>query len=83
MADRVMVCSDEGWKLARRKKDTVVHYKYEDGSSLVTTKAATILPVEDRSQIPNEFVKLVSLFNESDLMPKYVLYCMPISLQKS
>lgn len=63
-------CSDDGWKLAKRKKDTVVYYKYEDGSSLVTTKASTLLPVEDPSQIPNEFVKLVALFNESDLMPK-------------
>lgn len=65
------VNSDEGWKLEKKRGGTTVHSKREDGSPFITTKATTLIPVESKAELPGAFVRLVSLFAETDLMPDW------------
>ena len=63
--------SDDGWKLEKKRGGTTVHSKKEEGSPFITTKATTLIPVENRGDLPQAFVRLLALFAETDLMPAW------------
>ena len=59
--------SDEGWTFANKRKGVTVHYRHEEGSSIHTIKTHTIL----ENYTPTDFLYLLSLFLEADLMGKW------------
>ena len=59
--------SDEGWTFANQRKGVTVHYRHEEGSGIHTIKTHTIL----ENFTPTDFLYLLSLFLEADLMWKW------------
>ncbi|KAL7439991.1 hypothetical protein ACHAXM_012176 [Skeletonema potamos] len=59
--------SDDGWTLAKEGKNVVIHYRREPGTSIHTVRAQT----EFHNFEPKDFTKLLSLFVETECMPKW------------
>lgn len=62
--------SDEGWKEASKSSRVTVHFQKPEGSPFLMTKAETLFET-NLADLPDMFVKVMSLFNENDLMPKW------------
>jgi len=62
--------TDEGWKLASKNSKVTVYFQKKEDSPFLMTKAETLLEA-NLGSLPTLFVKLLSLFNENDLMPKW------------
>ncbi|GBG30138.1 Hypothetical Protein FCC1311_063582 [Hondaea fermentalgiana] len=63
--------SDEGWTKSYDKKGITVHFKKQEGTPFLVTKAAKVFPAVPGKPITYTFMALVSLFAEVELMPKY------------
>lgn len=61
--------STEGWKKCSEKKGTTVYFQKKDDGAILT-KLETVFTAEPQDVI-YLFTKIVSLFNETDLMPKW------------
>lgn len=59
--------TDDGWTFANERRGVTVHYRHHDGSAVHTVKTHTIL----ENYGPKEFLYLISLFLEADLMWKW------------
>lgn len=71
--------NEEGWTQSVNQKDgTKVFFKKEEDSPFLMTKLEAVLPC-DVAELPRKFIRLLSLFNETDLMPKWF----PMGLMKS
>mmetsp|Transcript_13893 Transcript_13893/g.28016 ORF Transcript_13893/g.28016 Transcript_13893/m.28016 type:complete len:174 (+) Transcript_13893:276-797(+) len=59
--------TDDGWTFANERKGVTVHYRHQEGSAVHTIKTHTIL----ENYSATEFLYLLSLFLEADLMWKW------------
>ena len=63
--------SEDGWTKSLENKDgTKVYFKREDGSPMLMTKLESIIHCET-SELSKKFIDMLTLLNESDLMPKW------------
>ena len=71
--------SEDGWTQSVNQKDgTKVYFKKEEDSPFLMTKLEALLPCTT-AELPRKFINMLSLFNETDLMPKWF----PMGLMKS
>ena len=61
----VDMLADQTWTLAQRKRGITVHYRHEPPSPIHAVKTRFVF----HNATPQDFIHLVSIFNESDLMP--------------
>ena len=59
--------TNDGWTFANERKGITVHYRHEEGSAVHTIKTHAIL----ENYTATEFLYLISLFLEADLMWKW------------
>lgn len=71
--------SEDGWTKSLSNKDgTKVYFKKEEGSPMLMTKLESLIPC-DVAELSGTFIEMLTLFNESDLMPKWF----PMGLMKA
>lgn len=71
--------NEDGWTQSVNQKDgTKVYFKKEEDSPFLMTKLEALLPCTT-AELPRKFISMLSLFNETDLMPKWF----PMGLMKS
>lgn len=71
--------SNDGWVKAVSHRDgTQVHYRFPEDSEMLMTKLEALIPCEV-DELADTFIKLLSLFSETTLIPKWF----PFSVMKS
>lgn len=73
--------SNDGWKQCyhSKKNGITVHFKKTPGSPFISTKARKVIPPAPGKSLADNFVNLISLFAEVELMKNYF----PRGLMKS